>query len=269
MPSTYAHYKFGCSVLNKLTGNRKRAINKYRSLYSLGLHGPDLFFYYRPFVANHVSKTGFGMHERPGIEFFEQAGNLLKKKNYSPAYAAYIYGFICHFALDRECHGYIDQKIASSKVPHVEIEAEFDRSLLLHDGFNPVKKCLTEHIHPSKEAANVIKDFFPDITEREVFHSMHSLIFYNDLLRAPSKIKRQLIYTTLHLTGHEDIRGMVINRHSNPLCRDSTKKLYSLYDQAIDKAVRLINEFTESASKQKPYDPLFKYTFSSRLIENN
>lgn len=74
---------------------------------------------------------------------------------------AYIYGFICHFALDRECHGYIDEKIASSGVSHAEIEAEFDRALLVKDGYDPVEKKLTEHIQPVVHNARIISRFFP------------------------------------------------------------------------------------------------------------
>ena len=266
MPSTYAHYKFGNDVLKRLTGNEKHDIEACRSLYSIGLHGPDLLFFYKPLCSNPLNRIGFGMHDRPASEFFLRAGKILRSSNFSPEYAAYIYGFICHFALDRECHGYIDEKIASSGVSHVEIEAEFDRSLLLQDGFDPVSKILTDHIHPSRKAAGIIKDFFPGVTEKGIYKSLRSFIFYNGLLCAPRKSKRKLIYEILHLACHEEIRGMIINYHPNPLCEDSTEMLYTLYDKAVDKAVKLINGFSESASGKKPYDPLYQYTFSSKLL---
>lgn len=50
------------------------------------------------------------------------------------AMLSYIYGFICHYALDHACHTYVEQKIMASGVPHTEIEVEFDRMLMLEDG---------------------------------------------------------------------------------------------------------------------------------------
>ena len=46
-------------------------------------------------------------------------------------YLAYYYGFICHFALDATCHGYIEKRIHESGVSHGEIEVEFDRFLMI------------------------------------------------------------------------------------------------------------------------------------------
>ena len=44
---------------------------------------------------------------------------------------------------------------------HAEIEAEWDRKLMVMDGYNPVAHRLTDHIHSTKENAGVIQTFFP------------------------------------------------------------------------------------------------------------
>lgn len=75
MPSTYAHYRMGQEVYRNLTGKPKQIIEKYKELYDIGLHGPDILFYYKPLFANPVNQVGYAMHDRPGIEFF-QAGIL-------------------------------------------------------------------------------------------------------------------------------------------------------------------------------------------------
>lgn len=49
MPTTYSHYRFGKEVYKKLTPAQKAIIDPYRGLFDLGLHGPDLLFYYHPF----------------------------------------------------------------------------------------------------------------------------------------------------------------------------------------------------------------------------
>lgn len=269
MPSTYAHYRFGNEILKCLPDKQKQIILSYPDLFYIGLHGPDLLFYYKPVSSNPVNRTGFGMHERPASEFFISAGKVLRDNQFASAHVAYIYGFLCHFALDRECHGYIDEKIASSGVSHVEIEAEFDRILLERDGFNPVSKKLTDHIHPSYESAQVISSFFEEISEKEVYKSIKSMVFYNNILCAPQKIKRSVIYGFLKLAGHEEIKGMIINYKPNPLCNDSNKKLMKLYGQALENAERLITGFIDSVLGKRLYDSLFKYTFGSQIINDD
>ena len=56
---------------------------------------------------------------------------------------AYLLGFLCHFALDAACHGYIENKIAVSHVTHTEIESEFDRFLLERQGIEPLSARLS------------------------------------------------------------------------------------------------------------------------------
>lgn len=51
---------------------------------------------------------------------------------------------------------------------HAEIEAEWDRKLMVMDGYNPVAHRLTDHIHPTKENAGVIQTFFPAVDAEQV-----------------------------------------------------------------------------------------------------
>ena len=46
MPTTYAHDLFGKEVYKKLPSDMKALIRRYRDLYRIGLHGPDILFYY-------------------------------------------------------------------------------------------------------------------------------------------------------------------------------------------------------------------------------
>ena len=269
MPSTYAHYRFGKDVLQCLPDRQKKAIEAHRDLYNIGLHGPDLLFYYKPICRNPVNQLGFGMHDRPAVEFFTKAGKIIMDHQFSTAYLSYAYGFLCHFALDRECHGYIDEKIAGSGVSHVGIESEFDRFLLEEDGYDAVSHKLTGHIHPSKESAQVIAAFFPEISEKDVYHAQRSFVFYCNLLCAPGKIKRSILRGLLKLVGQEEIRDMMISYEPNPHCRDSNEKLKALYGQAVDQAVKLLTEFADCAAGKMPYDPLYRYTFGSKLEEEH
>ena len=66
MPSTYAHRRFGADVLVQLPRELREKITPYRPLYDMGLHGPDLMFYYRALQSNPVNRLGNAMHEQPG-----------------------------------------------------------------------------------------------------------------------------------------------------------------------------------------------------------
>lgn len=117
MPSTYAHYRMGKETAEELTGEAWHTLSMYRQLYLIGLHGPDILFYYRPLKSNVINGIGYGMHGRPGVEFFEHAVKVIENKENKAPYLAYMYGVMCHFALDVTCHGYIDEKIEKAVCP--------------------------------------------------------------------------------------------------------------------------------------------------------
>lgn len=58
MPATYAHKRFGEKVLESLPKELSEAFSAHLSEYYLGLHGPDLLFYYRPLTKNPVNRDG-------------------------------------------------------------------------------------------------------------------------------------------------------------------------------------------------------------------
>ena len=52
MPASYAHYRFGQQVFKQLPVELQQQISPYMDLYQIGLHGPDLLFYYHPLIPN-------------------------------------------------------------------------------------------------------------------------------------------------------------------------------------------------------------------------
>ena len=50
MPGTYAHYAFGKKVLEQVDDEVSKIISKNIDLFFIGLHGPDIFFYYKPIL---------------------------------------------------------------------------------------------------------------------------------------------------------------------------------------------------------------------------
>ena len=268
MPSTYAHYRMGKEIQNQLYGSERRIIDKYPELFYIGLHGPDIFFYYKPFGKNRVNQTGYALHDRSGAEFFTQAAGVIRKHGNYEQHLAYMYGFICHFALDVTCHGYIDEKIELSGVSHAEIEVEFDRKLMILDGKDPVRQVLTDHIQPDRRNAFIIKDFFEGFTEDQVQKSLEGMIFYNRVLLAPSKWKRGALFLAMRVAGvYPLLHGLVVNYKKNPACEDSNQKLMSLYFDAQTLALRLIQEYLSFVEEHTPLDEIYHNTFGGKPEE--
>lgn len=268
MPSTYAHYRMGQQVRKMLRGHEKEVLEKYPQLYLIGLHGPDILFYYKPLKSNAINKIGYELHDHSGQEFFERAKKLILQKTDKDPYLAYTYGVLNHFALDVNCHGYIEDKISASGISHGEIEVEFDRELMVRDKKNPVTQLLTKHIVPSEENARIISEFYPGTSMQEMQEALRGMIFYNNLLVAPSHIKRWGVCLLLKLSGnYKEMKGLMVNYHKNPACNDSTAKLISLYLQARDMAYQFIVEFDEFLNKDRKLDPIFAYNFGSELVE--
>ena len=122
----YAHYRFGKDVIDCLPLTCRNLVTENRSLFDIGLHGPDILFYHRPLSHDPVNRLGYGMHERPAAEFFQRAAMLYRTSDAPDALRAYLYGFICHFALDSTCHPYIEKMEHDSGLSHAEIETELE-----------------------------------------------------------------------------------------------------------------------------------------------
>ena len=267
MPSTYAHYRLGQEVLKEIPDDLKQIIIKNKTLYDIWLHGPDILFYYHPLKMNNVNSIGYQMHEHTGKEFLEYAKEII---HHDEKAIAYIFGFICHFALDASCHGYIDQKIATSHISHTEIEVEFDRYLMIKDGWNPIYHQLTNHIVSTPLQGKVIAPFFKGTTPKQIEKALQEMKTYNHLLIAPTKLKRKLIYALLHITGnYQEMHGLLVNYQANPDCQDSTEKLSELYEIAKKRAIQLIEEYHQYILDKALLNDFYDYTFSGKKEQKN
>ncbi len=130
MPSTYAHYCFGqAGICRRLPQEIQEEIKAYSPLLYDWITRTGYSLYYKPLKSNAINRIGYGMHGRPADEFLK-AWMRARELPEGRGGFAYLYGFICHFALDHSCHPYIEKKIKESGVTHAEIEVEFDRMLL-------------------------------------------------------------------------------------------------------------------------------------------
>ena len=201
MPSTYAHRRFGADVLALLPDGLRQTLEQHRELYDMGLHGPDLMFYYKALQTNPVNRLGNAMHEEKGEVFFTRARAVVEHAADKDAALAYALGFVCHFALDSTCHPYVEAYVRESGVSHCEIETEFDNALLREDGYDPMKFFTASHIKPSRQRAEVVAPFYEGVTVDETLAAMKGMISVHHMLQAANPVKRWVVLAGMRAAG--------------------------------------------------------------------
>lgn len=268
MPSTYAHFHFGQRMLSLYPDAVGSLVQKHRSVYDIGLHGPDILFYYKALRANAVNAIGYAMHEKPAVDFFAQAKDLWQQHRddrlQAERHTAYLLGFLCHYALDRCCHGYIEKMISVSRLSHTEIEAEFDRFLLLREGRDPLRANLAQHIHPTTENVSVIAHFFPALSHKEITQALEAMVRDHKLLRATGPWKRGALLCLLKISGnYQDMQGLVMRKISNPACRLSNEALYRRLPKAEAECLQITEEYLRCLETDSPLGPNFAPSFGA------
>ena len=245
MPAGYTHYIFGEKVLEKLSPKYKNIILNNIDLYHIGLDGPDILFYYDALKSNDVIKTGQRMHREEAYKFFSNAKEVYKQAKNKDAALAYIYGFINHFVLDYVCHGYIIHMETKHNMSHYEIESELDRKCLVLNGLNPTKTCLVSHINPTKYVSEVIAPFF-NFDTKTIHKGLKDLVFYLELLRAHSKIKRFIIHSIMKYAGvYEKLSPLMISYEPNPKSANDIDVLINILNENVSLSIKLIEVFLD------------------------
>lgn len=260
MPTTYAHNSFGEQVRKKFSENIKNIIEKNIDLFNIGLHGPDILFYYKPLSSNEVNKAGHQLHEENAVKFLNKARNTINKSSNKHASFSYIAGFICHFMLDSFCHPYI-REIEMKGISHSTIEAEMDRFLMIENNLDPMLFKPTKHIVIQKDYARCIAEFYDGISAEEILSALKSMKIHLNLLAAPKKIKRNLITTALKLSHNEGMIDLMMSAEPDERCIQCSNHLIELYQEAILPSAEIVNEFYMNIGENKELSNRFNRNF--------
>lgn len=113
MPDIYTHILCGRKTIENMNGYIAECINGKLNTFFLGCMGPDIFFYNR-FNINHrykvTQKLGSIMHRQHCGELISESFRYIKATAASDAIderTVYMFGYLCHYALDRAAHPYI------------------------------------------------------------------------------------------------------------------------------------------------------------------
>jgi len=257
MPANYAHYRFGMLTVKALPDTFRRPIQRFRRLFDVGLHGPDIFFHYNPFWHNPVAQLGVDFHRKTGREFFTAACAAWKAAP-SEAATAYLYGLLGHYCLDSVCHPYVVEKDNAGVVRHAELETDFDRYLLRLDGkVPPHLQSVSEHMQLTRGECVTAAQFFVPATPAQVQRSVRNTALYARLL---ANKRRKLLELCLKPTN-ENVRDHVMMTKANPRCEGMHPELMKLYDLALTRYPVMLAELQAHLESGTPlgeyFDPIF------------
>ena len=257
MPSNYAHYRFGSLALPELPEERRRSLQRFRQLYDVGLHGPDLFFYFLPLFHTKTRELGGSYHKLTGKEFFETAAARLREQP-SEGGEAYLFGVLGHYALDSACHPLVNAADAEGKIRHVELETEFDRHLLTKDGKVPAhRQNLGRKTRLTWGECVTVSGFYPPATAYTVRVGVGSM----SLVCGAMTMKNRELLQTLFRLGGEHALQLVMSTRPNHRCAQLLEPLEQCYDEALALFPTLASQLTALLEEGTPLGPEFEDSF--------
>lgn len=264
MPSTYAHYSFSRRILEKLPKELSHICKSYETQFQFGSQGPDFLYFYHPSMKNHYTEIGSLIHCCSLNRFLRQVLPILTLYGTDSKEYAYILGFICHFALDSHCHSYVIPKVKELSFPHIAMETEFDRHLMLRDHENPLCYPLQQLIPLDDKTLSCLHHIYPDIPEEVISTSMKTYHFYRKLWVTPNKPAYYTTKALLKIKRRSDyFCNFLLKETEHPLAKITNPELQRLYEQALETCVSYLISFHQSFTNNQPLDERFERNFKS------
>ncbi len=258
MPSHYAHYRFGVKALELLPADAQRAVRRFRSLYDVGLHGPDIFFYHNIFFRDKVVNLGKEFHCRSGEDFFTPLCKHLRLEP-SEAATAYLWGLLTHYCLDSTVHPLVLDETASGEIGHVELETEFDRFLLKLDGKpQPNTFDCSPHIRLTDGECATAAAFYNGVSPGAVKRSVNAMAKSVKLLAMPNRDFRR----TLEKAAPGNLKQHFMGRTPNKTCAHLDEPMLALFDEALAKFPAMTAALEAHLCHNAPLGQLFEPSFN-------
>ncbi len=219
MPSNYAHHRFGQQTFPLLPPHIQKTVRRFPQLYSLGLHGPDLFFYHNPFADTATGRLGQEYHLKSGREYFAEVCRRYRE-NPTEGALSYLCGLLAHYCLDSRCHPFVHEKTDHTPIGHTEMEVEFDRYLMVLDGIaSPETEDFSPYFRLTRGECATVAEFYPPATAGNVHTAAWNLRIISKLLAMKN---RKLLAAGISLFG-EKIRQQMILSPAKQYCRQQIR----------------------------------------------
>ena len=259
MPGTYAHYRFGQAALAMLSDKQQRTARRFRQLFDMGLHGPDIFYYTDPLGLASNGKMGKRFHNMTGVDFFAHVVRALKLKP-SEGAMAYFYGLVAHYALDSISHPFVSRNVTAERSP-IQIMTEFDRYLLVIDGKKP--PCLydpSRHISLTEGECQTVAAMYPGISPAQVQSCVKNMARCARGIALEQGPGRDVKLALLNLTAKETAQR-VIGLRPNRNCAGLNASQLRLFELAQKRYAALMEQLQIHMRKNTPLGTDFAAVF--------
>lgn len=254
MPNIYAHYRFGVALLPLLPADVRRTIQRFRRLYDVGLHGPDIFY----FCIGSSARLGSKFHRQTGQEFFQRVCRTVRLER-SEASLSYLYGVLIHYCLDSMCHPLVHEREGTAT--HQQIETEFDRFLLEKDGRVPPQcQDFSHHLKLTQGECETVAKFYPPATRQTVQMGVRNMASVTRILAAPDGARRKLVEGGIRLFAPKH-QGMLMTDGADPACAELDAPLEALYEKAIGAFPEMFNQLQAHLTYSAPLEGDFTRIF--------
>ena len=230
MPANYTFHRFGADALRRLPGSVQQPIQRFRRLYNAGLHGTDLFFYFRPMGSASVGNIRGSFAGMTGEEFFSAAAQNLKK-NPSEGAAACLYGLLARYCLKSQLAPLFRKALQNEEFHQVELEVELDRYLLGLDGKTPAhQQDISSLLTMTQGECVTFAAFFPAATSANVLTAQKKMVRWTRRLAA----KKRWFAKLLLAFTRRDFRHQMMPDHANHKCMHLDKPMLECYERAME-----------------------------------
>ena len=259
MPTTYAHWRFGCDCIDVLPEQLQNIIRSNREIFDLGVHGPDIFFY--DLTHKEISGHGHKMHREAGSVFFERCVDVCcNSQRDKDSLLSYTLGFLSHYTLDSQCHAYINTKSKVSGISHNKVESEYDGHLMRLDGRSVSAVDRAQSLRPNARIAADIAEFFP-FKPSELLRTTRMQRLIISALNCRSDLKRNGAGKILHRIGMHDYADLIVQPDEMEVCADSNLRIDKLREHALTIYPELVASLMKRIEDGTPLSDYFEYNF--------
>ncbi len=259
MPTTYTHWRFGADCIETLPEEQKEVIIHHRELFDIGVHGPDIFFY--DLAHNELPEFGSALHYKPAREFFSHCVEVYRENsNNKEEMLAYLLGFLSHFALDSQAHGYINKKVRTSGISHNRVEAEYDAHMMRLDGRSIDRTDRVASLKPSRKNAEIVARFFP-FSGRQIHRTLVWQKVLLSGLNCHSDLQRNALAKALEALKKYNYRDLIVRKQELEGCRDSNLRTDKLRAYALEIYPLLAKNLTQALESGGPLCSYFEHDF--------
>lgn len=263
MPTTYTHDLFGKRMYKKVSADMQKVIRNNGDLYRIGLHGPDILFYF--LMDMRVPKVGVRMHKEKARAFFEKGMKKVRAAG-DEALLAYLLGFGCHYLLDSTCHPEVNRMDSERIISHTLSEKELDRSLMIETGKNPLKFYPSDCIVPKMSYAKVIHEVIPEVSSEKIYWSLCMMKFETNCMVCDNhgRRKKALALIGSLLSGNKTKSVLEHFMEEKPIAGSEipVKILKKLFDEALEESPKYLEELFTLSKEEFSLSERFDRTYN-------